>query len=135
MAAGLQVCSHSLFPQRPQPCIASHNEGNLGGDPIRLGPRLPMLRARAKRVEPPEAVKIKTAQMFTYRVALSEPDPVTGYFSDGRNAALQQKKKGAAMAVLDVNNSKLLVHSPSAKRLKPMIDAELAYIAALWPNV
>lgn len=42
---------------------------------------------------------------------------------------------GATMAVLDVKNSKLFEYLQTDKKFKPMIDAELAYIASLWPNL
>jgi hypothetical protein len=39
------------------------------------------------------------------------------------------------MAVLDVRRSKLLACSESQAPLSAMLDAELAYIAAIWPNL
>ncbi len=44
-------------------------------------------------------------------------------------------KMPAAMAVLDVKNGKLFEFSTSDKKFKPMIDAELAYIANIWPHL
>jgi hypothetical protein len=39
------------------------------------------------------------------------------------------------MAVLDVRQAKLFSLQPTASASMAMIDAELAYIASLWPNV
>jgi len=39
------------------------------------------------------------------------------------------------VAVLDVRKSKLHVLSVDIAKSKPMVDAELGYIAALWPSV
>lgn len=38
-------------------------------------------------------------------------------------------------SVLDVRNSKLFTYSAAGKSFKPMVDAELSYIASLWPHV
>lgn len=45
-----------------------------------------------------------------------------------------EKKKGIKMAILDVRNSKLFVE-PSKKVPVAVVDAELAYVAALWPSI
>jgi hypothetical protein len=42
---------------------------------------------------------------------------------------------GTAMAVLDVRNSRLFVAGNGPDSVGAMIDAELAYIASLWPKV
>jgi hypothetical protein len=42
---------------------------------------------------------------------------------------------GGTVCVLDVRRSKLIVPTVSGGGLLPIVDAELAYIAALWPNV
>ena len=42
---------------------------------------------------------------------------------------------GAVMSVLDVRNSKLFTAGNGADGLDAMVDAELAYIASLWPKV
>lgn len=38
-------------------------------------------------------------------------------------------------SVLDVRNSKIFTHLAAGKNFKPMVDAELSYIASLWPHV
>lgn len=38
-------------------------------------------------------------------------------------------------SVLDVRNSKLFTFSAMGKNFKPMVDAELSYVASLWPHV
>lgn len=43
--------------------------------------------------------------------------------------------EGTAFSVLDVRNSKLFTYSVMGKSFKPMVDAELSYIASLWPHV
>jgi len=42
---------------------------------------------------------------------------------------------GETMSVLDVRKAKLFSFDPGVPGMKPVIDAELAYIATLWPNV
>ncbi|WP_028840207.1 hypothetical protein [Thermomonas fusca] len=42
---------------------------------------------------------------------------------------------GTQFSVLDVRNSKLFTYSAAGKNFKPMVDAELSYIASLWPHV
>lgn len=42
---------------------------------------------------------------------------------------------GTQFSVLDVRNSKLFTYSATGKNFKPMVDAELSYIASLWPHV
>jgi hypothetical protein len=42
---------------------------------------------------------------------------------------------GDIVAVLDVRNARLHTLGVNVERSKPMVDAELAYIASLWPNV
>lgn len=42
---------------------------------------------------------------------------------------------GTQFSVLDVRNSKLFTHSATGKNFKPMVDAELSYVASLWPHV
>ena len=42
---------------------------------------------------------------------------------------------GTLFSVLDVRNSKLFTHSTTGKNFNPMVDAELSYIATLWPHV
>ena len=42
---------------------------------------------------------------------------------------------GAVMAVLDVRNSKLFAAGNGPGGVDAMVDAELAYIASLWPKV
>ncbi|MBN8738465.1 MAG: hypothetical protein BGP24_11130 [Lysobacterales bacterium 69-70] len=52
------------------------------------------------------------------------------------NTALGTKvPDGAVIAVLDVRNSKLFAAGSGPDALTAMIDAELAYIADLWPKV
>ncbi|MGV6492369.1 hypothetical protein ACTUVK_002218 [Stenotrophomonas rhizophila] len=38
-------------------------------------------------------------------------------------------------SILDVRNSKLFSYSSTGKSFKPMVDAELSYVASLWPHV
>lgn len=38
-------------------------------------------------------------------------------------------------SILDVRNSKLFTYSATTKNFQPMVDAELSYIASLWPHV
>jgi hypothetical protein len=47
----------------------------------------------------------------------------------------EKSKQGTIMSVLDVRGSKLYVLGTNATAQKAIIDAELAYVAALWPNV
>ncbi len=42
---------------------------------------------------------------------------------------------GTQFSVLDVRNSKIFTYSSAGKNFKPMVDAELSYIASLWPYV
>lgn len=42
---------------------------------------------------------------------------------------------GTQFSVLDVRNSKLFTYASKGKNFKPMVDAELSYIASLWPYV
>jgi len=42
---------------------------------------------------------------------------------------------GEVMSVLDVRHAKLFPFDQAAPASKAMVDAELAYIASLWPNV
>jgi hypothetical protein len=44
-------------------------------------------------------------------------------------------RNGDKVAVLDVRKSKLHVLSVDVEKNKPMVDAELGYIATLWPSV
>lgn len=44
-------------------------------------------------------------------------------------------KNNAKIAVIDIKNAKLFEFMQNKKKLQPMIDAELAYIASLWPNL
>jgi len=44
-------------------------------------------------------------------------------------------KPGDLVAVLDVRNAKLFALSAAVKPTQAVVAAELAYIAALWPNV
>lgn len=46
----------------------------------------------------------------------------------------KKAKSNDKMAVLDVRNAKL-IHTGDPKGLSPILQAEMAYIAALWPNV
>lgn len=45
------------------------------------------------------------------------------------------EKAGTEFCVLDVRNGKAFSHSSTGKNFKPMVDAELSYIASLWPHV
>ena len=45
------------------------------------------------------------------------------------------EKTGTEFCVLDVRNGKDFKHSSTGKNFKPMVDAELSYIASLWPHV
>jgi hypothetical protein len=47
----------------------------------------------------------------------------------------QSAGNGTLMSVLDARSSKLFTSSSGAASLEPMIDAELSYIAALWPHL
>jgi hypothetical protein len=38
------------------------------------------------------------------------------------------------MSILDIRNARLITR-PAKPQLKPVLNAELAYVAALWPNV
>lgn len=50
--------------------------------------------------------------------------------------ALREKCQPAdALALLDVRQSKLFTASAPINTTKAVVDAELAYVAALWPNV
>jgi len=40
-----------------------------------------------------------------------------------------------SFSVIDVRNSKLFTHTATGKNFKSMVDAELSYIATLWPYV
>ncbi|WP_372164872.1 hypothetical protein [Xanthomonas euvesicatoria] len=42
---------------------------------------------------------------------------------------------GTQISVLDVRNSKIFTYSATGKNFKPMVDAELSYVASLWPHV
>jgi len=42
---------------------------------------------------------------------------------------------GATMSVMDVRRGKLFSWKESLKSLIPLVDAELAYIANLWPRI
>lgn len=42
--------------------------------------------------------------------------------------------QGEKMGVLDVRNAKLIMYDGD-RLIKPIIDAELAYIASLWSSV
>lgn len=42
---------------------------------------------------------------------------------------------GTQFCVLDVRNSRLFAYSATGKNFKSMVDAELSYIASLWPHV
>lgn len=42
---------------------------------------------------------------------------------------------GTQFSILDVRNSKLFTYVAAGKNFKPMVDAELSYIANLWPHV
>ncbi|MFT3736662.1 MAG: hypothetical protein QM776_16870 [Rhodocyclaceae bacterium] len=44
-------------------------------------------------------------------------------------------KHNEVMAVLDVRNSKLFTLTTATGPIKAVIDAELAYVATLWPNL
>lgn len=54
-------------------------------------------------------------------------------------AALHQHRQGhsqnLAICLLDIRNSKLFPSKSLNTKLKHAIDSELAYIAALWPNL
>jgi hypothetical protein len=47
----------------------------------------------------------------------------------------QSVQSNVMMSVLDVRQSKLIVGTGNVASLMPMVDAEIAYIAALWPSV
>ncbi|WP_296280507.1 hypothetical protein [Pseudoxanthomonas sp.] len=44
-------------------------------------------------------------------------------------------KTDTEFCVIDVRNGKSYSHSSTSKNFKPMVDAELSYIASLWPHV
>jgi hypothetical protein len=50
-------------------------------------------------------------------------------------STLETASPGAAMAVLDVRNSKLFAAGNGPDGVDAMVNAELAYIASLWPKV
>lgn len=45
------------------------------------------------------------------------------------------EEPNTVFAILDVRNSRLYTYSSTGKNFKPMVDAELSYIASLWPHV
>lgn len=47
----------------------------------------------------------------------------------------QNAPANAQFAVLDARDAKLLLHDASKKNLKALVDAELSFIASLWPHV
>lgn len=44
-------------------------------------------------------------------------------------------KTDTEFCAIDVRNGKSYSHSSTGKNFKPMVDAELSYIASLWPHV
>jgi hypothetical protein len=70
---------------------------------------------------------LKDEKLTKFRV-----DLITGLM----NLALSQPAgNGALMGILDARSAKLFTSSGGTASLEPMIDAELSYIAALWPHV
>jgi hypothetical protein len=65
------------------------------------------------------------------KLSKSKADLITGLMEE----VLGPKSPGAKMCVLDVRNSKLFIGSGHGAGLLPMVEAELAYIAKLWPAV
>jgi hypothetical protein len=47
----------------------------------------------------------------------------------------QSQSSGTEFCVLDVRNGKLFSYSLISRNFKPMVDAELSYMATLWPHV
>lgn len=47
----------------------------------------------------------------------------------------QKTGSSTNFSILDVRNSKLFTYSATTKNFQPMVDAELSYIASLWPHV
>ena len=69
----------------------------------------------------------KTEPLSKFRV-----DIITFLMESG----LREKSHHAeVMSILDVRNAKLFSFDPAASTSKGMVDAELAYIGSLWPNV
>lgn len=51
------------------------------------------------------------------------------------HSVLTDESSAARFAILDVKQSKLFAFASTRKNFQPMVDAELSYIAALWPQV
>jgi hypothetical protein len=63
-------------------------------------------------------------------------EPLTKFRTDLITALMAETLgAGVSLGVLDVRRSKLFLASGSGNSMMPMVNAELAYIAALWPNV
>lgn len=65
------------------------------------------------------------------KLSKNRADLITGLMEE----VLGPKNPETKMCVLDVRNSKLFVGSGHGAGFLPMIEAELAYIAKLWPAV
>jgi len=65
------------------------------------------------------------------KLTKARADLITGLMEE----ALGVASKDAKMSVLDVRNAKLFVGASASASFLPMIEAELAYIAKLWPSL
>lgn len=65
------------------------------------------------------------------KLSKNRADLITGLME----VALGGKSPGVVMGVLDVRNSKLFVGTGHGVSIVPMLEAEIAYIAKLWPSV
>lgn len=65
------------------------------------------------------------------KLTKNKADLIVGLLSE----ALGAKVPGARMAVLDVRQGKFYELGAGSSVLVPLVDAELAYIASLWPKI
>lgn len=65
------------------------------------------------------------------KLSKSRADLITGLMEQ----SLGPKSPNTKMCVLDVRNSKMYIGTGTGIAFIPMIEAELAYIAKLWPSV
>jgi hypothetical protein len=68
----------------------------------------------------------------TEQLAKMKADLITAFLVEVLSPVATRE---SVFGVLDVRNAKLFEASSSKRNLKAMIDAELAYVASLWPSV
>lgn len=88
-------------------------------------------------INPELGLKIKSED-YVIKLYFKE-DALSKFKSDIITSLMTMKLRSAAnqnlkMSVLDIRNSKLFTYSGTSS-LKPMIDAELAYIESLWSSI